>query len=98
MFLRELRRIGAPRRKNPGSLFNRDRPRTGNATLEYSVLRNTGSEPRQGTIVIGGRVFKILQLGPGANMADPTSIQFGFYGTGPSPAEAFSRTRRQLDL
>jgi hypothetical protein len=74
--------------KEPWIAVQSDR-RTGNATLDFAVLRNTGSEARQGTVVIGTRAFKVLQLGPGANTADPTSIQFGFYGTGPSPTEAF---------
>ena len=66
--------------KEPWVTVPADGPRTGNATVEYSVLKNPGSEPRQGAVTIGNHAFKIFQPGSGTILADPTSIQFGFYG------------------
>jgi hypothetical protein len=76
----------------------REGPRAGNAAVEYAVLRNSGSKPRQGTIAIGGRVFKISQLGPGATLTNRASVQFGFYGKVPSTTEVSPELADNLDL
>jgi hypothetical protein len=73
-------------------------PRAGNAAVEYSVLRNAGSEPRQGTIAISGRVFKISQPGPGSTLANRASVQLGFYGAAPSAIEVPPELAGNLDL
>ncbi len=57
---------------------------TGNAIVDTAVLRNPGSQPRQGTMVIGGRICRIFQAGPGATQSNRASLQFGYYGSIPS--------------
>ena len=70
----------------------------GNTVVEYAVLRNSGSEPRQGTIAIGGHVFKISQLGSGATLSNRTSVQLGFYGAVPSTTEVSPKPAGNFDL
>lgn len=42
-------------------VYNLDRSGTGPATIDFTVLPNAGTAPRQGTLTIGGQAFTITQ-------------------------------------
>ena len=42
-------------------VYNLDRSGTGPATIDFTVLPNAGTTPRQGTLTIGGQAFTITQ-------------------------------------
>jgi hypothetical protein len=65
-------------------------PKTGSATLDYSVLRNSNPKDRQAAIVIGRQSFSIFQRGAGATLGDRASVQLGYYASAPSEVTAAS--------
>ena len=70
--------------KEPWVIVPNEGPRTGNAVLPYTVLRNPSTAPRRGDISIGGRTLHISQSW---SQAPRISIQFGFFGPRLSSAE-----------
>ena len=74
--------------KEPWMTIETEGPRTGNAAVRYSVLRNAASEARLANVAIGGRIFTISQLGSRATLSNRPSIELGFYGQGAFPTEA----------
>jgi len=54
---------------------------SGNKTIKYSVARYTGTEPRTGTIIIGGRVHTVTQSGVACSFTlSASSVSIGSAG------------------